>query len=610
MSAALPLPFSSSRPVPLAWSQHVDLPWTGYRWLVPAANLSSPQFLTGKDGTLRVTDSGVVWGEVTLQWSGRAPSSLKHVLVGESAWEPGALPPASTCLSDDHVSEGACVDGFSLADGCACEAGEAVLPFTRVVEAGSRVQVAALPLEYGPDVVARLSVYFRPGGWCEFLGGESPAQCATAWDGMRLGGGGGCAVELARQSLDGTVELSSGGCDAPPSGGGAAPFLWREVPRGPFAATVRVLQCSDVQWSAAGLLATAAEARPRPQPAGALAAKRTAEWAALLSAQSRATTLQAAPAGNLSAWWRASAAQAWQQLGPSVGSAGLAGPLRVGLTQHTSSHNFGFALMDSFSLEVGAAAADSLPSVSGGGEGGGGGGGVCCSPLAGGGEGAGSTARWLPLLLLLPALAAALLGSRSDSWREGGAEAGAGDGSTKGKGSLEYGARERAAQSRGWAGVGAWRAATAQRVAPGGDELAEGGDEAAEDDGAAWRDSWYSALGYSRLPDEAEGRGGAGGSAAGSPTDSAPSSTPSDWSREVGVGRFASFEATAGASFAEIALQGGPSQRLPAADGPFLARLAAACGASRRRGVPTGDSEPSVAFVATSSGDRVDIRLP
>lgn len=306
---------------------------------------------------------------------------------------------------------------------------------------------------------------------------------------------------------------------------------------------------------------------------------------------------------------------------------GLAGPLRVGLTQHTSSHNFGFALMDSFSLEVGAAAADSLPSVSGGGEGGGGGGGVCCSPLAGGGEGAGSTARWLPLLLLLPALAAALLGSRSDSWREGGAEAGAGDGSTKGKGSLEYGARERAAQSRGWAGVGAWRAATAQRVAPGGDELAEGGDEAAEDDGAAysqarspvviartpapatpagrrplsttasgsWRDSWYSALGYSRLPDEAEGRGGAGGSAAGSPTDSAPSSapdgsrdprlldprdtrvtlglgTPSDWSREVGVGRFASFEATAGASFAEIALQGGPSQRLPAADGALLPR--------------------------------------
>jgi len=672
--------------LPLQWAPEAAGPSTSYRWLVPAVTVSGARLETGPEGFLRSRAAGVVSGALTLRWLGRPPGHLKHVLLGESEWTPGSIPPSETCEIADGISHDACVDGFTQ-QVCGCEEGETELRFTRVVEAGELVQVAALPFEYGAssdELESWLTITHRPGGWCDFLGDESTkaptpgdaehshahAACGAHWDGMALSeGGAGCYTEVARQALDGRIEIASSGCHASPVRNDA-PFLYETVPAGaPFAATVRVLQSTDVQWSAGGLMVTRAGA------AGGASADPATDWVALLSAQSRELTLQGASGGvaavahrlpqlpsaawlrlnrsadgSLSAWWRASSSDAWIPFGAPFALEGFDGAVRVGVTHHSSSVNVGAVSLDAFSLET-----DGLRSRTDEPQ-------ACCNTWAGPadawhGRAPDSRDRVSPLLLVVallvavsacfrrppPAADVSLGGldgltpkptlSRGRRMRKGGLptfSAAADDDETH-----PSPAHMRAPQRvRSMADVNQTVGSSEDLDAPTAPVA-----EPPASGGLLVTTPQPQRASYSRLPEEGYYGGGFGTPLdgrrrgfSGSPPDSRDSRRRSfsgnAWAQDASsaavISPRALFSTSDGATYAEINLGGSPGGSsyggssyggaVPTAAGPILLRLAAACSwpsmARSAAGFGGAENSSATGYVTLDEADQVEITLP
>ena len=363
--------------LPLRWGEAA---WGGYAWLVAQASPPLAQLELDPRGALRATSAGVLHGSLSLSWGRGALSSgsmlsRKHVLLGESAWERGTLPDAPVCESADAISLGACADGFEASE-CECAYGAIELPFMRVVEPGELVQVAAVPEEYGGTDVplrATLSLSYRPGGWCDWLSDAAATggQCSAKWDGVDLPQeSNGCYTEVARQALDGRIELASSNCHISLERN-HAPFLYQTVPSGTaFTATVRVQQSADVQWNAGGLMLRPAHGEP---------VTADTQWAGVFSAQARMLTVQGAQggspyvseqvpqpragpvwlrvrrstAGELRASWRMSAQDEWNELGAPFEISALSGDVYIGVAQHSSSSNVGAVSLDSYELQLG-----------------------------------------------------------------------------------------------------------------------------------------------------------------------------------------------------------------------------------------------------------------
>lgn len=627
--------------VPLRWSADAPDPSTSYRWLVPATNLSTAQLEVGPQGFLRARSPGIITGSVTVSWPGQGEVSKKHLLVGESAWDPSALPPAETCETVDAISLGACTDGFEHGH-CDCGAGATVLTFRRVVEAGELLQVAAVPSEYGgpgTQLHAELTVSHLPGGWCDWLGDDAGTSgaCAAVWDGTALSQGvGGCFTEVARQSLDGRIELASSGCHASPARNDA-PFLYQTIPRGTaFSATVRVQQSADVQWSAGGLMVTPVKSESGANIGGGPA------WLGLFSAQSRVITLQAAeggaplasqqaeqPAagapwlrlsrsagGGMRAWWRMSVQEEWRALGLPVLADSFAGDVRVGVTHHSASSNVGAVSLDSFQLSrIDRPAAEQ-------------GHGACCLAPAVGNHATLLDAldAWTPFLLVSVTLLLVFIFLRrpADAYPQ-----------------QEGGAQREAALARGWkvrkGGLGTTGASFDEKdktpicrspspssisgfstpvrpqaaqavggsVSPPSRYLTSLGSLAPLSRGPVSRGSF----GYARLPEDVHGALTTPTNRQISPMNHTPASslTPRGFSEAL-----ASFHTRAGATFAEIVIGGTPhgvAPSTPGALGPIRHRLAMACAAVRAATGLGGSEAPDPAFVTQSDAEQVEIRL-
>jgi hypothetical protein len=633
-SSALP---PLGEPVPLRWSaKPADLS-ASYRWLVPATNLSTAQLEVGPQGFLLARSPGIITGSLTVSWAGQGEVSKKHLLVGESAWDPGALPPAETCETVDAISLGACTDGFEQG-ACDCATGATVLTFRRVVEAGELLQVAAVPSEYGgagAQLHAELTVSHLPGGWCDWLGDDAGTgrACAAEWDGTALSqGAGGCFTEVARQSLDGRLELASSGCHASPTRNDA-PFLYQTIPAGtPFSATVRVQQSADVQWSAGGLMLT--PATPTAGTAGG------PTWVGLFSAQAREITLQGAeggaalvshqaqqPAGapwlrlsravdgGVRAWWRMSVREDWHALGDPVLADSFSGDVRVGVTHHTASSNVGAVSLDAFTITR---ANRPLPAPDRGM------GGCCLAPVVGGASVLVALDAWTPFLIVFAAFLLAFFCLRRPA-----------DGDPKEEGS----AQQAAALDRGWK----VRKGGLQTTSPDADEKTPTCRSSSPSSvsgfstpprhvaphviggsGSPPRRFMSSlaslappsrvGLGYARLPGDGYGALTTPTHGGDSPPRQAPagSLTPRAFSDAA-----VSFHTRAGATFAEIVMGGSPHGAVAltpggGAAGPIRHRLAMACAAVRTAAGfgGSGDSEAtSPAFVTRSDADQVEIRL-